>query len=544
MKIMKLKYLFVAMLLLSSASVQLTCSEKSITGAFTKKTIGLYTHEDLSKRMFLFGRIQTILSNDTYSTIQAMNLRIMFFKPFQFLHYTNGEQITFLKQDVKGILTKSFIVGGFTVLLPFNTHSIAIINTTMGTILLELYEDKMPNTTANFIRLAQDGFYDGLVFHRVIDNFVIQGGGYYPNGTEKISPYGPIDLEINPDVHHLDGTIGMARTSDPNSATSQFFIDDGAQRYLEPGGVDPNGYAAFGRVVKGIEVVRAIAKVQTTTKYGTMEDWPVEDIIINQVTIISPAAITITDYVNDVCSIDSMTGEATIITNSTEINIQNLDIYTATYQQQGIQATLFLHVVGAIENRGELIDPYDGNMTNDFDTVEYAFQVSTSIQDYMISYVNKTGHLVNNSMQKNLTSDDFVVVGDTLSFSFYLLTPEEQLESFSTTSIYIKANFSEPTPTLLYFSDIAPNPPLSVTISVPPIGYVDEPVQFQAYVDPLTGLPPYTHLWEFGDEETSPDLNPTHTYTEPGVYTYTLTATDSIQATANASGTITILSGQ
>jgi cyclophilin family peptidyl-prolyl cis-trans isomerase len=156
----------------------------------------------------------------------------------------------------------------------------------MGKILIELYEDKTPITTANFIQLANDGFYNGLVFHRVIDDFVIQGGGYYPNGTEKISPHGPIDLEINPDVHHLDGTIGMARTNDPNSATSQFFIDDGAQPHLEPNGSDSNGYAAFGRVVKGIDVVRAIAKVDTMTKYGFMEDWPVDDVIINSITII------------------------------------------------------------------------------------------------------------------------------------------------------------------------------------------------------------------------------------------------------------------
>jgi cyclophilin family peptidyl-prolyl cis-trans isomerase len=158
----------------------------------------------------------------------------------------------------------------------------------MGTMVVELYEDKTPITAANFIQLANDGFYNDLVFHRVIKNFVIQGGGYYPNGTEKISPYDPIDLEINPDVHHLDGTIAMARTSDPNSATNQFFIDDGAQRQLEPNGTDPNGYAAFGRVVEGIDVVHAIAKVDTMTKYFVMEDWPVNDVIINSITIVSP----------------------------------------------------------------------------------------------------------------------------------------------------------------------------------------------------------------------------------------------------------------
>jgi cyclophilin family peptidyl-prolyl cis-trans isomerase len=238
------------------------------------------------KRKFLFGRVQNLNVNSNYSTVEPVNLRIIFSKPFQFFHYTTGEPITFVNQDHGIILADSFLLGSFTVVLPINTNSIVVMNTTMGTIIIELYEDKMPITTANFIKLTNDGFYDGLVFHRVIEDFVIQGGGYYPNGTEKISPYGPIDLEINPSVHHLDGTIGMARTNDPNSATSQFFIDDGAQRHLEPNGSDPYGYAAFGRVVKGIDVVRAIAQVETMTKYGVMEDWPVDDVIIESVTIV------------------------------------------------------------------------------------------------------------------------------------------------------------------------------------------------------------------------------------------------------------------
>jgi cyclophilin family peptidyl-prolyl cis-trans isomerase len=164
-------------------------------------------------------------------------------------------------------------------------NPIAIITTSMGTIKVELFKDKVPNTVDNFIRLANASFYNGLVLHRVIDDFMIQGGGFYPNGTQKISPYGPIDLEINPDVHHLDGTIAMARTGDPDSATSQFFIDDGAQSQLEPGGVDTNGYAAFGVVVDGIDVVRSIATVDTTTKFGGYENWPIDDVIITSIAI-------------------------------------------------------------------------------------------------------------------------------------------------------------------------------------------------------------------------------------------------------------------
>jgi peptidyl-prolyl cis-trans isomerase A (cyclophilin A) len=161
-------------------------------------------------------------------------------------------------------------------------NRIAVIDTTMGTIRVQLYEDKMPITTANFIKLANDGFYDGLVFHRVIDNFMIQGGGFYPNGTQKRDPYGTIKLETSPDVLHVDGAISMARLSSPvDSATSQFFICDGAQSSLD------GQYAAFGKVIDGMDVVRAIAAVKTTTKYVSYENWPVNDVIINSITIVS-----------------------------------------------------------------------------------------------------------------------------------------------------------------------------------------------------------------------------------------------------------------
>ena len=160
---------------------------------------------------------------------------------------------------------------------------IAIIETSEGTIKVDLYEDKTPNTVQNFINYAEAGFYDGLVFHRVIDGFMIQGGGFNQDGNRKETD-DPIDLEIHPDATHVDGAIAMARTSDPDSATSQFFINDGAQPSLEPGGVDPNGYAVFGVVIDGIDVVRSISAVETTSKYN-MQDWPVEDVIINSVTI-------------------------------------------------------------------------------------------------------------------------------------------------------------------------------------------------------------------------------------------------------------------
>jgi cyclophilin family peptidyl-prolyl cis-trans isomerase len=276
-------------MILSSVFSMAAFSGKAVEVIISDGNENACSTDYLLKNAFLFGSSQNLIVSGNYSTVEAVNLRIIFFEPYQFFHYTAGETITFANQYNGIIIAKHFLIGSFNLVLPINTNSVAVMNTTMGTIVLELYEDKMPITAANFIKLVNDGFYNGLVFHRVIDDFVIQGGGYYPNGTQKISPYDPINLEMNPDVHHLDGTIGMARTSDPNSATSQFFIDDGAQPRLDynSSNPNPNGYAAFGRVVVGIDVVHAIAAVETKTKYF-MKDWPVTDVIINSITIVSP----------------------------------------------------------------------------------------------------------------------------------------------------------------------------------------------------------------------------------------------------------------
>ncbi|MFH1102104.1 MAG: peptidylprolyl isomerase [Methanobacteriota archaeon] len=170
-------------------------------------------------------------------------------------------------------------------------NPIAVIDTTLGTIKVELYADEMPITTANFVKLANDGFYSGLVFHRVMNDFMVQGGGFWPNGTQKQDSYGPIQFETNPEVLHVDGAISMARTPDINSATSQFFICDGAQQALDDEYRQQNfgerGYAAFGVVIEGLDVVRAIAALDpenTTAKYG-MENWPIDDVLINSITI-------------------------------------------------------------------------------------------------------------------------------------------------------------------------------------------------------------------------------------------------------------------
>lgn len=157
-------------------------------------------------------------------------------------------------------------------------NPLAFINTSQGMITVGLYEDKVPNTVQNFINYANDDFYDGLVFHRVIDDFMIQGGGFYPDGTKKDTD-DPINLEIDKSIRHVDGAIAMARTNDPNSATSQFYICDGPQSFLD------DDYAVFGVTIDGLDVVRTIASVNTTTKHN-MQNWPADDVMINSITIV------------------------------------------------------------------------------------------------------------------------------------------------------------------------------------------------------------------------------------------------------------------
>jgi hypothetical protein len=258
----------------------------------------------------------------------------------------------------------------------------------------------------------------------------------------------------------------------------------------------------------------------------------------------SAQAVEITDPIGDVSSIDYLTGETKVVTSSPDITVDNLDIIKATFTQQGIQATLSLQVKGNIENRGKIIDPYSMDPLNFIDAVEYGFQLTTSGEDYLVSYSNQSGQLTYGNEQINLTSSDFSVVGDTLSIYFSLVSADETYEDLSVTTTFIKANFSTiESEGLVYLSDVAPNPPLEIIEAYAPnIGSVGENIQFNSSIQPLTGQPPYTYHWDFGDQGTSSLLNPTHSYTKSGEYTYTFTVTDQGGATASQTGTITISS--
>lgn len=153
-----------------------------------------------------------------------------------------------------------------------------LMKTNQGMVLIELYPDKAPKSVDNFLRYVRDSFYDGTVFHRVIDGFMIQGGGFDQNMAQK-QTRAPIPNEARNGLRNEPGTIAMARTSDPNSATAQFFInlvDNGALNY--PGG-DGHGYAVFGKVIEGWDVVQRIAKVQTGSM-GPHQNVPRQPVVI------------------------------------------------------------------------------------------------------------------------------------------------------------------------------------------------------------------------------------------------------------------------
>ena len=159
------------------------------------------------------------------------------------------------------------------------------LQTTMGDIVIELNEKAAPVTVKNFLDYAEDGFFDGKIFHRVIPNFMIQGGGFTAEMTQDKNR-DPIANEANNGLKNERGTIAMARTSNPDSATAQFFINHTDNDFLNyAGGANP-GYAVFGKTVEGMDVVDAIAAVKTTTRNG-MDDVPLEPVVIESATIVS-----------------------------------------------------------------------------------------------------------------------------------------------------------------------------------------------------------------------------------------------------------------
>lgn len=158
------------------------------------------------------------------------------------------------------------------------------VQTNMGDFVLELNPKAAPKTVENFLTYVKSGFYKNTLFHRVIPNFMIQGGGFV-SGMEEKDTSKAIALESRNGLSNLRGTIAMARTSDPNSATSQFFINVRDNHFLDASQAqDGYGYAVFGRVISGMQTVDAIARVKTHS-VGYYDDVPIRDVIIKNMTV-------------------------------------------------------------------------------------------------------------------------------------------------------------------------------------------------------------------------------------------------------------------
>src|SRR3569623_856327 len=157
------------------------------------------------------------------------------------------------------------------------------LKTNMGEIVLELYPDKAPKTVANFLQYVKSGHYNGTIFHRVIDFFMIQGGGFEP-GMKQKPTNDPIENEAKNGLKNEPYTIAMARTSAPHSASAQFFINVKNNSFLDYPGQDGWGYAVFGKVIKGTEVVDKIKAVKTT-RTGMHADVPVDNVVIEKAEI-------------------------------------------------------------------------------------------------------------------------------------------------------------------------------------------------------------------------------------------------------------------
>jgi len=155
-----------------------------------------------------------------------------------------------------------------------------VLTTNYGDITLELNSEKAPNTVENFVSYVKDGFFDGTIFHRIIDNFMVQGGGFTIDMEQKKTE-APIKNEADNGLSNEIGTIAMARTMDPHSATAQFFINVADNGFLDHKSKDMHGwgYAVFGKVSAGMDIVDKIKAVATTSKQGH-QDVPVEPVII------------------------------------------------------------------------------------------------------------------------------------------------------------------------------------------------------------------------------------------------------------------------
>jgi peptidyl-prolyl cis-trans isomerase A (cyclophilin A) len=185
-----------------------------------------------------------------------------------------------MKRTVPAILALAAFVNAWALPnAPQAQNPMVVLDTSMGAIKVELYADKAPVSVKNFLSYVEKGHYNGTIFHRVISNFMIQGGGFEMDGKQK-PVEAPIKNESSNGLRNARGTLAMARTSDPDSATAQFFINTVDNPFLDKENArDGHGYAVFGKVVEGMDVVDKIRAVKTGNN-GPNANWPVEAVVI------------------------------------------------------------------------------------------------------------------------------------------------------------------------------------------------------------------------------------------------------------------------
>ena len=193
-----------------------------------------------------------------------------------------------LRRTLPAVVGMFVFVIGTVSLAAAKENPMVVLSTSMGDIKVELYADKAPVSTKNFLDYTKAGYYDGTIFHRVIPNFMIQGGGLTADMQDKREGQKPaIKNESSNGLKNETGTLAMARTSAPDSATSQFFINVKDNTFLDKEKAqDGVGYAVFGKVVEGMDVVRKIEQAKTATK-GPHQNVPVDPVAIKSVKVVS-----------------------------------------------------------------------------------------------------------------------------------------------------------------------------------------------------------------------------------------------------------------
>ena len=284
----------------------------------------------------------------------------------------------------------------------------AIIDTSKGIIKIELYLDKAPITVENFVKLAEDGFYDGMIFHRIMDNFMIQAGYMYPDGSTKQSPYGNIEFEYNESALHIDGAISMASTGAGVGGSSQFFICDGAQPFLD------GNYAVFGVTTEGIDVVRDIADDDHDGSSPAGGGRPLEDIIINNIAIegyeealanLADSFTIVTDGIDDIIHYTKLKEDSLYNYYYLQSSKPNIDVKQITFDIVNDKAVLNLTVTANIVTDSELFEYYVSYYSS---TTSYTFTYSNN---NLNAFFNAPG--IDDNGDENFTVND-----DTITVTF------------------------------------------------------------------------------------------------------------------------------